>query len=266
MVKKIYTELFEYYSISKFDDKKNRRIRKVIRERLEKTFPSKEWDELTKLEKQRFKLVIMKDYLIKNSSKPEKIEAKIQADLEKTLLNANEALVEHNKDTEILFTQFYDASATDEEQHNSYLLFCKNFHKYIPSEIPPTFEEWKIHPLRLYDIQQNYLWNPDSYSQNQELHKSTPVTQAQIDHAVLECILLILERELKYKIDIASIKHCLNMTSNIDALNAVPLQAEIDPLSNVSVGEQEKIINKNIELMDAIQKLDEYDFIKKIVK
>lgn len=266
MKKEIYTELFEYYFISKNDDTRNRRIRKIIRERLKKTFPSRKWEELTEIEKQQFKLVTMKDYLIKFSRNQKETEVKIKEDLEKTLFKANEALAKHNKYIETLFTQYYDASAPEEEQHDSYLLFCENLHQYFPTEVPPTFEEWKAHPLRLYDIQQNLLWNPDPYPQEHGLYESASVTQSQIDHTVLECILIVLERELNCKIDIASIKHCLDMTSNIEDISAVPLQAEIDPSLNMPTAEQQRRIDQNLDLMESIRKLNEHDFIKKMDK
>lgn len=82
----------------------------------------------------------------------------------------------------------------------------------------------------------------------------------------MECILIVLERELKCKIDIASIKHCLDMANNIEDINTVPLQTEIAPSLNIPAEEQQRRINQNLELMESIRKLNEHDFIKKIDK
>lgn len=264
MAKEIYSELCDYYDISRSDDKKNRRIRKVVKERLEKAYPSKTWEELTHLEKQSFKLVTMRDYLIKDSRHPEKVEKKIQEELESTLFKANKALVEHNEYIEALFTQYYDPQASEEEKHNAYEEFCEKLHKYFPSEIPQSFEEWKKRPLRLWDVYNDGLWVPEPDSQDQDSYKPAPVTQEEIDHKTLECILLILEKEFYYRIDTANIKHCLEVTRDSEFLNSSALQAEIDPSSDVPEEEQRRRISMNLELMDSLRKLSENDFIKDI--
>lgn len=261
MAKEIFTELFNYYEISRLDDTRNRKIRKVIKERLAKAYPAREWGELTDLEKQTFKLVTMKDYLIEESKNRTKIEKKIKVELEKTLYAANIALSDHNNYIDLLFKQFYDESASIDEKHDSYLIFSSYCQKYFPSEIPPTYEEWIEHPLRLYDIQQrifekNRLEPDDPYSS-----KCAPVSQSKIDHVILECVLITIENELGIKIDIASIRRCLEMTQDIDFLNTDSLQSVVDTALPESEDEQKRRIVYNLELMQSIKKLEEHDFI-----
>ena len=62
------------------------------------------------------------------------------------------------------------------------------------------------------------------------------------------------------------IKHCLDMTSNIEDISTVPLQAEIDPSLNMPTEEQQRRIDQNLDLMESIRKLNEHDFIKKMDK
>lgn len=261
MAKEIFTELFNYYEISRMNDTKNRRIRKVIKERLAKAYPSREWAELTDFEKQTFKLVTMKDYLIEESKNKTKIERKIKAELENTLYEANKALSAHNNYIDLLFKQFYDESASIEENHDSYLIFSSYCQKYFPSEIPPTYEEWIERPLRLYDIQQS-IFEKNIELDNPYSSKCAPVSQSKIDHVILECVLLILENKLGTTIDIASIRHCLEMTQDIDFLNTDSLQSDVDISLPESEEEQKRQITYNLDLMQSIRKLDEHDFIK----
>ena len=263
MAKGIYTELFHYYSISRNNDTKNRRIRKVIRTRFAKEHSGKEWEDLTELEKQRFKLITMKDYLLQFSNYPETVSKKIDDELENTLFKANEAIVEHNNYIHILRKQFFEPSASEDEQRKAYELFCEMLHQYFPKEVPQTFEEWKNNPLTLYDIMMDSS-NPSNpiYEPNDD-YEPQYISQAQVDHVVLECVLKLLKDEFKYTIDVESIKHCLNMTLDIDSLNSDSMQTEIDPSSENTIEEQQKIIDTNQDIMKSIQKLDEHDFIIK---
>ena len=102
----------------------------MIKERLSKAYPSREWDELTDLEKQTFKLVTMKDYLIKNSQNSYKVERKIKTELESTLYSANKALVAHNDYIETLYRQFFDENASEKENYSNYLQFREKLRKH----------------------------------------------------------------------------------------------------------------------------------------
>ena len=265
MTKEIYTVLFDYYEIPKFDDTKNRRIRKVIRERLAKAYPAREWDELTELEKQTFKLVTMKDYLIRESRNDKKVEKRIKSELENTLYKANIDLSEHNKHYEILHKQFYDTSAPEDVQQKSYNEFCSYIKEWYPNEDIPSFEEWKTNPIRLYDIEQRRLEEIRSSYYNNNSDESVPITQAEIDHVALECLIIIIERELQTSIDLKSIKHCLNIEHEADRLNINEenLQSEFDPSLPASEDEQKRRIEFNLDFMQSLKKLEEHDFIIK---
>lgn len=267
MSKEIFTELFSYYNVNNRSDKTKRAMRKVIKERLSKAYPGKTWSDLTELEQRRFKLVTMKDYLIKKTPdlKRDVICQKIDSEISDTLLEVNEEIEEHNKYMDILFRQFYDNTATEEQNRNSYDEFCYYLSKYFPYEKPQSFEEWKNRPLRLYDIQQSIIHeiNIQTREESEADDYTTPVTQAEIDHVTLKCLVKVIEEKLNVTIDTDSIHHCLEVTRNIDQFENEWIQNEIDTDSSVPIEKQKSIIRSNRATIDANRKLKALDFITK---
>ncbi len=260
--KAIYKEIFSYYNIPKGDDKKNRRIRKVIKARLKKAYPSKTWEDLTELEKTRFKLITMKDYMkIESPSSPDTIEKKINQDLSKTLLHANEDLIAHNKRVSAISKE-YDIIASVDTMRKSYAEFCDNLNKYYPESAPPSFDEWSKNPHGVFA----YAMEEDIYSPDEENYESQididSITQSDIDHVTLQCILRLLEKEFYYIIDTKDIAQCLRIrNANNNQLEENTLQAEYDPSSSIPRERQEQIIQNNLQFMVSNRKLNELDFI-----
>ena len=267
MSKEIFTELFSYYNVNNRSDKTKRTMRKVIKERLSKAYPGKTWSDLTELEQRRFKLVTMKDYLIQKTPdlKRDIICQKIDNELSDTLLEVNEEIEEHNKYIDVLFRQFYDNTASEEQNRYSYDEFCYYLTKYFPDEKPQSFEEWKKRPLRLYDIQQSIIHEIHIQAQEEREfdNYTVPVTQAEIDQVTLKCLVKVIEEKLNVSIDTDSIRHCLEATRNIDQLENELIQNEIEKDSSVPIEEQELIIRSNRAMIDANRKLKALDFISK---
>lgn len=74
----------------------------------------------------------MKDYLLNYTPERYRIEVgkNIETELKTTLLQANKALKAHNEEIAILYKQFFDETATEEENYNSYKELCANIPKY----------------------------------------------------------------------------------------------------------------------------------------
>lgn len=260
MKKAIFTELFNYYDTERCNDRTKRDMRKVINERLEKAYPSKAWEDLTELEKKTFKLVTIKDYLIRKTPehKRKSIEIKIQNDLKTSMLKANQALLNHNKYIDTLHKQ-YNLSETTEDPHELYKELCDNLQLYFPAIIPPTFEKWKETPLSMWDIVN------DPYTQLKEsLETTDSVIQAEANRIITTCILRILETTLGYRVNTSEIYRSLILAQAMDSIDSSPVQDKIDTSSNVPKEEQQSIINQNLNLFEADRKINEFDFIEKI--
>lgn len=258
MAKEIYTEIFQFYHVLNKDDTTKRAMRKVIKTRLKPRI----WENLTDIEKAEFKLVTMKDYLLNYTPQRYKaeVEKNIEIELKTVLLQANKALKTHNDEIELLYKQFYDENATEEENRNSYKEFCDLLPKYAPTATVPTYDEWIEQPLRLYDYKQSEIYNYECTNGSQNYHGET-VSQEKIDHYVLECIRKILEDKYRIIIDTDNIRHCLEVTQDIDLIEDEILISDIDKSSPMSEDLQIKAIQNNLNLMDAYRKLNTLDFI-----
>lgn len=247
MSKAIYDELFKFYVIRR-DSKNIRNIRTVIRDRFKKEFPSKapeEWEDLTDIEKDYFKLITMRDYLTDKSGDFKKVKKNFK-DTDNRMLKAYKLMQEQNQYISKLYKQYFDESATVEKQHEAYEEFCKDLNILFPQEQTPHFEEWKKHPLRLYDIQQSLIDERLKELQTQKYYN--PISQNSIDHIVIECICKIIQKELKITIDIDSIKHCLEMSHYTELVNSSQFNSSNE---------------KHLDLLESIQRLNELDFMKK---
>lgn len=254
MSKEIYDELFDYYDISRTNSK-IKTIRVYIMRRLEKEYKTKEWDNLSEYEKNRFKLIHMYKYLIKFSRNPKKAEKKVAAELNESFIQLQE-LHEHNKNMEKLYIQYFDPSMSEEEKLNAYQEFCADLKKSFPGMISPSFSVWKSNPLRIYD----YISDPNSEVDTSAVELAS-IPQEKIDHEILECIMQIIKEKWKLEIDIAGIRKCLLTTKDIDLTNNTPLLNEIDCDSAQAKNEQQRIIENNIALIEASNKLKNHDFI-----
>lgn len=255
MAKEIYTEIFKFYHVQNMDDTTKRAMRKMIKNRLK----NRKWENLSDIEKNEFKLVTMKDYLLNYTPERYRIEVgkNIETELKTTLLRANKALKAHNEEIAILYKQFFDETATEEENYNSYKELCANIPKYAPTASIPSFEEWKEHPLTLYDYKQSEIFNG---FQNDN---SKYVTPEKIDHYIVKCLKKIIEDELNITINVDSIRQCLENIQDIDLIENEPLQTEIDKTSPLSEEIQKQLKQNNLNIMESCRKLKTLDFISK---
>lgn len=261
MAKEIYTEIFEFYHVNHLNDSTKRAMRKVIREKLK----GRQWENLTNIEKAEFKLITMQNYLLTRHTPPinkAEVEKNIDNELKATLFQAKKAQISHNEKVEILYKQFYDANATEEENFISYKEFCARIPEYAPKANIPSFDEWQKRPLTLYDYQQSEIYNSYQTDNLQELYDGA-VPPERIDHYILECLRKIIEDKFKIEINVDSIRHCLETTKDIDLIENEICQAEIDETSPLPKEIQKQTIQNNLNIMESYRKLQSLDFITK---
>ncbi len=247
MAKEIYTEIFQFYHVLNKNDSTKRAMRKVIRTRM----GTRDWDKLSDIEKREFKLVTMRDYLIEYTPKHKRaeVEKNIENELKATLLSAHKALKMHNDEVEELYKHFYDENASEEENLNAYKEFCDLLHKYFPTLPAPTYAEFKEQNPRLIDYYQT-VNNNFAYSNNSQESHVNIVSQDKIDHYVLECVRKVLKDKLDITIDENSIRHCLEITQDIDLI-------ENEHLPETT---------QNLEILDCNEKLKSLDYFIKSSK
>ncbi|GEM_PF-5680793 len=259
MSKDIYDELFNFYCIRRNRDN-IRNIRRTIRERLKKEYPSKTWDELDDYQKHKFKVYVMKDYLLEQSGNRDKANKNLK-EAYNELFEAYEVVGEHNKTYETLHKQYFNESDSDEIQKASYKEYCYELRNMFPDEQIPSFDEWKKHPLRLYDIQQEKLHDELKAYQNKNYNNTKQVPQDKIDHVVLECVVKVIEDKLKTEINIDDITHCLEASFYTDIIESNKQSITKPALSS----EKENPINdtmlKSYDIIESIKRLNKLDFI-----
>lgn len=255
MSKEIYTEIFRFYHVQNMNDTTKRAMRKMIKNRLK----NRKWENLSDIEKNEFKLVTMRSYLLNYTPERYKseVEKNIETELKTLLFQANAALKAHNKDVAMLYKQFFDKNATEDENYNSYMELCANIPKYAPTASIPSFEEWKEHPLTLYDYKQSEI----SYGFQND--NSKYITPEKIDHYIVKCLQKIIEDELNININVNSIRQCLENTQDIDLIENEFLHSEIDKTSPLSEEFQKQLKQNNLNIMDSYRKLTTLDFISK---
>ena len=194
MIKPMHKELFDFYSLNNISEKNKRAIRKTINKYYKDIYGSKEWSMLTDTQKRDFRIITMKRYMIEKilypdndkktnpttraKQKAEAIEKKIEAEtriMHKPLI----FIEEHNKKMEILKRDFYDPSATKEENYKSYLELCENISNILPTIAPPSFEDWLENPQRIFDMRESHKWTVDYDSYNEE-DPLVPVSKEEI--------------------------------------------------------------------------------------
>lgn len=216
----VYKEIFEFYNVKNLSQQEKQTARKYIREHLKKEFPQfnwsdiSNWDKLSVVDKNHFKLTTMRDYFTERSlSGQDAIKQKIDAEMKDKLIDARQRLQEHNEYARTMFVRFYDENASEEENRKMYEEFCTLLPRYTLATPTPTYEEFVRGPHRLYDYYQNEVSEFHAKEFEHEDEFCPPVTTADVDHVALRAIIAHLEKELKIKVDMDGIRDCLEQTS-----------------------------------------------------
>lgn len=265
MSKAIYKEIFDFYTLNtvpgiKRNEKAKRAIRKAITECYKKQYQTKDWSELTEVEKADFKLITIKEYIFNKILHPNRNEQKLKptpeaknivdklnAKINNELITMHKPLKfieEHNKSIKVLYKNFYNESATAEENHNAYLDLCNYLNIHFPHITPPSFKEWLKSPQTIHSMYEeaisdelrNYRDNPD------DIIKYSP---SKIE--ILEEVILCLLKELDINIDMKGIEHCLSVASYMDTFNSECI----------------KNTPNNKEIINAYLRLQDHNFIIK---
>lgn len=263
----MHQEIFEFYGLNAVpgingtgteEEKVKRAIRKTINKYYKNLYPTKEWSELTDVERNDFKLITIREYIFEKikyprpeekgrtiGSKTQKIIDDLKLKIDHELLTMHKSLKimeEHNKTIDILYKQFYSESATEKENHNAYQEFCEHLVKFLPQLEPPSFEEWLKNPLTIYEIREEAILEYQRHHDHEDLFSYKP---SKLD--VLEEIIACLLKELNISIDVDGIKHCLTAASYIDTFN-------YENIENTPV---------NKDIIDSYIRLQEHNFIIK---
>lgn len=257
MISQMHQELFAFYKLTSAEEKQKRTIRSEINKRLERKFESRKWNELSETEKQEFKLVTIKDYMLgqilypdhdrkteptkRAKDKVRDIERKIEEEI-RELHKPLVFIEEHNKEQDILRKDFYNPSASKEENSDSFQEFCKYHKQYFGHELKISFEEWIRNPLTLFDLSKEYEFEADHANQDND-DFDEPVTQLEIIEEEIACILKV----LNISIDVDEIIRCKKATRNISHLNYEKMDKD----------------SRDISIAASLIKLNNHDFIIK---
>lgn len=265
MKKQIHQEIFDFYSLNdikgiKYNEDAKRAIRKTINLKFRSEHPNKNWSDLTEIEKADFKLITIKDYIFKKIMHPDgdrrgpsssdarkkinELQAKIDEEL-KAVHRPLKHIEEHNKLMNILLKEFYDESASREENQAAYDEMCKYHSELFPKIDPPLFEVWERHPQRLFDMREEYITEVGKIELSKGPSPSRTIPKELILEEIINCIL----KELDIKIDVDGIVQCLEATRTMDYIDCELLDTAIN--------------GNDFMLTSSYLRLKEHDFIIK---
>lgn len=265
MSKPIYKEIFEFYTLNtvpgiRRNENAKKTIRKTIAKRYREHYQTKDWSELTDVEKADFKIITIKEYLfdkilhpnpnekkLKPTPEALKIVASLNAKINNELITMHKPLKfmeEHNKSINILYKNFYDESATEEENHNAYLELCNHLDEHFPLITPPSFEEWQKSPQTIHGMREEAI-SDDLRNHRDNLEDTIQDEPSKVE--ILEEIIITLLKKLDINMDIEGIKHCLTITRHMNTFND-------ESIENTPINKD--IINSYLRLQD-------HDFIIK---
>lgn len=287
MLKKetMYSVIFAVYGLNRKGDTVEERkkvkqdketYRKLIRRRFEKLFPGKSWDDLSQSEKDVFVYVDIKEDILEryvgDKHKKETITRKIDEKL-KTILNER-LLVEHNRKKYNKFrTDYYKPEDSDTPKRKAYDKFCEDLTD-INCHVPiPSYNEWiqwnekaiseSGTPLRIYDCLNDFYYN--SGLENTQVKNN--VSQAEVDHVVVEILKNIIEEEWGIEINIPKIRECLTFVKNneFDEYEEIPdeYNSFLETEKNISKEEQERYIAEKTKYYMYMEMLKNLDFVIK---
>lgn len=266
----MYDIIFGVYELKKGSKGDKEKYRKFITRRFEKKFPNKSWDNISQLEKDIFAYVDVKEDILEryvDESKKKRIIKRIDEKL-KTILNER-MLAEHNKKVFNEYrTDYYKPEASETPKRKAYDEFCKDLLD-INSHVPiPGYDEWVRRnekatkengtPLRIYDFIMDFYANVDSQNE---------VTQAEVDHVVIEILRKVIEEKWGIEINVPKIRECLSFIKNneYDEFEEIPIEydASLETEKNISREEWQKYIASNAQYYKYMTMLRKLDFYSK---
>lgn len=258
----VHDVVFEIYSLKTASTPKKEKVRKFIKRQLNKIYPDKTWNDLSKIEQDTFIFINIRQKMLDtyvDGSVRQKVCTRIDKYMQdqfKTLY-ADKEIKKHNDIINAIYENYYDVNDSESAKREKYHLLCTTIKKRNAKVPLPSYEDWCLLPLRPYDYIKTFEETPlsdDEYT--------WPATESQIDHVLLHTLLKGYTELTQNTIDINRIKECLTH------LNSVPFDVDdnelldkYDPNINLSREEQEKIIQANRKYYTYKKMLDDLDFI-----
>ncbi|MFR7475489.1 hypothetical protein [Frisingicoccus sp.] len=211
-----YDTIFDIYELKNKNKEDRDRIRQNIRRKWKSYLKelgkgNTDWNGLEKTEQDRFIYYEIRDILIRehteNNTK-KRIDSKIQKAMSDSLLEA-ERLIEAENDRVInVWKRYWKEGDPLWKIKRGYEQFCKDMTDYN-NRIPlPTFEEFQIAPLRIYDYVQDLIHSSDD---------GKYVDISMVNDVLIRIILQVLEEKLNLKIDRALVQKALRYTQSFNS-------------------------------------------------
>lgn len=282
----MYSVIFDIYELKDGTKQQKETYRKLIKRRFEKFFPDESleehspdesleehsldnrWKKLSPLEKDKFVYIDIKEDIFEryvgDKNKKENISKKIDEKL-KTIFE-DRVLAEHNKKVFNEYrTDYYNPEDSDTPKRKAYDEFCKDLFD-INNLVPrPSYDEWvqwnekaiKVGgtPLRIYD----YI---KSYYNDLDLQKD--VSQAEVDHVVIEILRKFIDEEWGIEINIPKIRECLSFIKNNEFNEFERVATKDDDFlemrKSISEEEWQKYITNKAQYYNYMEMLRKLDF------
>ncbi len=256
-----YDMIWELYESEDLNTENKETIQRTLRNRLEKQYPNKAWENLTESEKDYFVCIAIQDYMLKKveeysvdgddtediKEKIEKIKERIREKIGKIgkirkiekrsgdLYNTLEDLNEWNNNVDITNKKHYEenkdktnAVKVEQAKRYAYGKFCNDLKNYNPRIPVPEYSVWKENPSRVYDYAQEF------YASDRDSSMYYP-TPAEIDHVIVQIIMQYLEREHGLKINIPLIIESLFFMNSLKDREDI----DIDEFEKMPIGDWE---------------------------
>lgn len=233
--KSVYIEIFDFYYTRFHSTQEKASARKYIREHLIKEFPDYDWSDtsnwykLPPVDRNRFKLVTVRDYFTARSQlTPKQISRKVDEEIKAQLLEAGLEIQKHNERAAILKKEFYDEDASVEENRRLYEEFCSLLPEFTVNVKAPSWEEWPTRAHRLYDYQQSELWEDIGMSTDNEDDDAVSVSEAEIDHIALRALIKYMGDKFGFTMDYDDIAFCLAQRKSSDIDESSPVNDTLE--------------------------------------
>ncbi|WP_026524151.1 hypothetical protein [Butyrivibrio sp. MB2005] len=263
-IETVYDVVFEIYGLKQASKPTKEKIRSLVKRHLEKNYAGKTWNELSKIEKDAFVYITIRQKILDkyvDASKHNKINKRIDDYLKNqfSILESDLALRKHNSIIGAIYEQYYNPDDTESVKREKYQLLCHAIHNKNAKAPTPSFDDWCNNPLRPYDYIRTYE-ESDFYEEDDTIE----ATQAEIDHVILQTLLKEYSSNSNSFIDTDKIKECLTFLKNVPFdVSDNELLDKYDPTINLPPEEQERIIQANRRYFAYLKMLKDLDFIKK---
>lgn len=249
----IYDVVFRTYEVNYADKKTKEKIRKFIKRQLNKEYPNRDWNALSKYEKDTFIYITIKhkmlnDYTVETTRT--KLERKIDSYVKNEFLQFDSNIKQHNTLIGQLNCQYYNEHDSDEiklEKYNELCKVIKSFNNYVPL---PEFNQWINHPLTPFD----YIISHES---NPKCDNSFIVSESQMDHIIIEAMLKKFCEMNHLALNRDKIKECLNYLQDVppDEFDYYPDEKDMKLLDT----------DEQLEMKETYTSFLKYEYYKKML-